>query len=84
MTTPSLSQLIELILSQLPDPALAPDPITEDTALAEGLAMDSFTLLKLVVSIEDTFEICLEEGDGESLATVGDLLSLIRRRVGAP
>ncbi|MFN3196881.1 MAG: phosphopantetheine-binding protein [Bradymonadia bacterium] len=79
--SPDLPTLVTLIRAHLPDPSAAPAEITAETPVAGGLAMDSLSLLKLVVAIEDTFEICLEEGDGEALRTVGDLLALIQLRL---
>ncbi|MBI5547819.1 MAG: acyl carrier protein [Deltaproteobacteria bacterium] len=48
--------------------------------LQRDLQLDSMSLLSLAVRIEDTFLVRLDE-DGETLRTVGDLVSLIERRL---
>lgn len=58
------------------------DPIELDTVLVEALQLDSVRLLTLVVEIENQFRVCLEEGDEAGLETVGDLVSVIGRRLG--
>lgn len=56
-------------------------PITPDMLLVEALKLDSLRLLTLVVEIENRFRICLDNEDGSSLRTVGDLAALIARKL---
>ncbi len=57
-------------------------PVTPDLRLVEDLNLDSIRLLTLLVAVEDRFRICLEEGDGAGIATVGDLAEAVRRKLG--
>ncbi|MCK6515203.1 acyl carrier protein [Myxococcota bacterium] len=54
--------------------------LTPDTRLVEALALDSVRLLTLVVELENRLELCLDEGDEQGVETVGELISLLRRR----
>jgi len=54
-----------------------------DTPLVEALELDSLRMLTLVVELEDHFLVCLEEGDEAGLATVADLVGLLRSRIDA-
>jgi acyl carrier protein len=55
--------------------------LSAETPLVSALELDSLRMLTLVVELEDHFRVCLEEGDEQDLATVGDLASLLRRRL---
>jgi acyl-CoA synthetase (AMP-forming)/AMP-acid ligase II len=55
--------------------------LSEDSALASVLELDSVRLLTLVVELEDHFQVCLEEGDEQGLETVGDLAGLLQLRL---
>jgi methyltransferase len=58
--------------------------LSPDMPLAGALALDSLRQLTLIVEIESRFRVALDD-DAESLATVGDLVSMIRRkRAGRP
>ncbi len=53
--------------------------LSPDVPLSSALALDSLRQLTLVVEIESRFRIALDD-DAESLRTVGDLVSAIRRK----
>ncbi len=55
-------------------------PVSRDLPLVETLELDSLRQLTLVIEIEDRFRITLDEGDEESLSTVGDLVDVIKRK----
>ena len=56
-------------------------PVEEPAELARDLALDSMTVVVLAVAIEDRFRIKLNEADAQVLNTVGDLVTLVQRRV---
>lgn len=56
-------------------------PVTPEMPLVEALRLDSLRLLTLVVEIENRFRIRLDDEDGSSLRTVGDLAALIARKL---
>lgn len=49
--------------------------------LVETFDLDSLRQLTLVVAIEDRFRIRLDDQDEGSIATVGDLVDVIRRKI---
>lgn len=50
-------------------------------SLVEDLRLDSIRLLTLAVEVENRFRICLDEEDEEAIATVGDLVDAVRRKL---
>ena len=59
------------------------DAICEDSLLKEDVGLSSVAMLYMAVSIENEFEIDLSEADMSSLKTVADVVSLIRKGLGA-
>lgn len=57
-------------------------PVDLDSDLARDLRLDSIAMLSLVVEIENEFEICFEPDDEDDIATVGDVVTLLLRRLG--
>ena len=51
--------------------------------LVEDLELDSMRLFLLATEVENHFRIRLDEGDEAELATVGDLVAVIERKLGA-
>lgn len=66
-------KLKEIIVDQL---GVDVDSITADTAL-EDLGADSLDLVELVMTLEDEFNIQIEDDAMDSLKTVGDVLDYI-------
>jgi len=56
------------------------DPIEPDTDMVLALRLDSLRLLTLVAELENRYQIILQEGDENDLATIGDLIRLLRLR----
>ena len=56
--------------------------IADDTSLVEALRLDSVRLLTLVAELENHFRVVLEDGDEAGIETVGDLVAVLRRRMG--
>lgn len=54
--------------------------LSRDQSLADSLGLDSVRFLTLVVELEDHFRICFGEDDEAGVATVGDLVDLVRRK----
>jgi acyl carrier protein len=53
------------------------DKVTEKASFAEDLEADSLDLVELVMSLEDTLGITIEEDDLADVRTVGDALDVI-------
>ncbi|MGE5358840.1 MAG: acyl carrier protein [Bacteroidales bacterium] len=59
-------------------------PLSLDMPLVETFELDSLRQLTLVIELENRFRVKLDEEDEQSLATVGDLVNLIRRKRALP
>lgn len=58
------------------------EALTPDMRLVEDLHLDSIRLLTLAAEVENRFRVFLDELDEGAVATVGDLVSVIRRKLG--
>jgi acyl carrier protein len=54
-----------------------PDQVTESATFAEDLEADSLDLVELVMSLEDSLDVKIEEDDLGEVKTVGDAVDLI-------
>ncbi len=59
------------------------DRVTPDKGLADDLAFDSLERVELVMTLEDEFEIVIDDEDAAPLVTVGDVVAMVERLVGA-
>jgi len=66
----------ELISEQL-DVAIS--EITMETRFDEDLNADSFEIMELVVKIEDTFNITVDDETLENITTVGDVVEMLEK-----
>jgi acyl carrier protein len=57
-------------------------PLTPEMRLVEDLRLDSVRLLTLAAEVENRFRVFLDELDEGAVATVGDLVSVVRRKLG--
>lgn len=57
-------------------------PLAPELRLIEDLRLDSIRLLTLAAEVENRFRVFLDELDEGAIATVGDLVSVIRRKLG--
>ena len=55
--------------------------LTADQPLVESMRLDSVRMLTLVAELENRFAVNLEEGDESGLVTIGDLVTLLQRRL---
>jgi acyl carrier protein len=56
-------------------------PIDRASTLEGGMRLDSVGLIVVAVALENRFRVRLHEEDAGELATVGDLVALVCRRV---
>lgn len=54
-----------------------PDQVVENATFAEDLEADSLDLVELVMSLEDSLDVKIEEDDLADVKTVGDAVDLI-------
>jgi acyl carrier protein len=57
-------------------------PLGREMRLIEDLHLDSVRLLTLAVEVENRFRIVLDEADETAIETVGDLVEMVRRKLG--
>ncbi|MFL6259857.1 MAG: acyl carrier protein [Thermoanaerobaculia bacterium] len=56
--------------------------LAPEMRLIEDLRLDSVRLLTLAMEVENRFRVRLDELDEGSIETVGDLVAVVRRRLG--
>jgi acyl carrier protein len=57
--------------------SVQPDQVTEAASFAEDLDADSLDLVELVMQLEDSLDVTIEEDDLGDVRTVGDAVDLI-------
>ncbi len=58
------------------------DELAPEMRLVEDLRLDSIRLLTLAAEVENRFRVRLDELDEGSIETVGDLVAVVRRKLG--
>ena len=56
--------------------------ITEDTTFVDDLGADSLDIFQIIMGIEDTFDIEIDNDDAEQISTVGDAVEQIQNATG--
>jgi len=54
------------------------DSITEDTTFVDDLGADSLDIFQIIMGIEETFDIEIDNDDAEQISTVGDAVEQIK------
>ena len=54
------------------------DEITEATSFKEDLGADSLDIFQIIMGIEETFDIEIDNDDAEKIVTVGDAVEQIK------
>lgn len=70
-----LERVKEIIAKQL---SLDVDEITESTSFKDDLGADSLDLFELVMAFEEEYDIEIPSEELEGIATVGDIIKLMR------
>ena len=52
--------------------------ITEDTTFVDDLGADSLDIFQIIMGIEETFDIEIDNDDAEQISTVGDAVEQIK------
>lgn len=74
MDTQIFERIRDLLAEQLDIPA---DTITPESDIIDDLEADSLTVLDMVMTLEDEFDIEIPDEDVEKLRTVGNVVSYI-------
>ena len=56
-----------------------PMTVTEETSLRSDLGVNSYELMNMIVTIEDTFGVEIPDREFIALQTVGDLIAFIEK-----
>jgi acyl carrier protein len=76
------AEIIRGLTDQFAESGTLPSsPLTPQTRLFEDLALDSLTLMGLVVNLEDHYRVILDETDATGIRTIADLAALVVRRI---
>ena len=70
-----LQQIIAEVLN------IDPDTITVDSRFIDDLSADSLDIFEIITSIEEAFDITIDDSQAESIVTVGDAAEAIRNAV---
>jgi acyl carrier protein len=63
--------------------AVDADKVTREASFADDLDADSLDLAELVMSLEDEFDITVEEEELEDIKTVGQALDMVEAKLGS-
>ncbi|MBQ8003914.1 MAG: acyl carrier protein [Oscillospiraceae bacterium] len=58
-----------------------PASITEETSIMDDLGADSLDIVELMMTVEEEFDITIEDSDAQLFKTVGDVVNYIEARV---
>lgn len=56
------------------------EDVVPEASLIEDLGADSLTIVELVMSMEEIFEIEIDDDDAEKLITVADVINFIKSK----
>lgn len=72
--SPTVEKVRAILSAQLD---IDEDKITADTDIADDLGADSLDVIELMMSIEEEFELTIEEDGAQNFRTVGDVARYI-------
>ena len=72
-------KLIEIISTQF---NIEQDKITNETSFKDDLNADSLDLVELIMSLEDEYEIEIDDEDAEKIKTVSDAIDFVKDVLG--
>ena len=58
-----------------------PEEITMETTFVDDLGADSLDIFQIIMGIEETFDIEIENEDAEKIVTVGDVVEQIKNAI---
>ncbi len=71
------SKVREIIINEL---GVEPEKVTDDASFVEDLGADSLDTVELVMAFEEEFGFDIPDEDAETLRTVGDAISYMKKR----
>jgi len=76
MAKVTFEQLKELVVDKLD---VDESKVTVEASFIDDLGADSLDTVELIMSLEDEFDITIEDEDAEKLKTVGDALNYLEK-----
>lgn len=73
-----LDKLKKILEDQLD---IDPATVNENTDIAEDLGADSLDVVELVMTVEEEFDITIEDSDAHLFKTVGDVVNYIESKM---
>ncbi len=58
-----------------------PEEVTMDTTFVDDLGADSLDIFQIIMGIEETFDIEIDNEDAEKIVTVGDAVEQIKNAI---
>jgi acyl carrier protein len=58
---------------------LPPERVTPASRFVEDFGCDSLTMIELVVSFEERFDLAVDEDEAQKVTTVADVIAFLRR-----
>lgn len=77
--TPQQDQELRQVVAQSLGAKLS--AIVDDAEFVDDLCADTLDRLELTLAIEDTFGIAIDDDEAGQIVTVGDLVSLVKRKL---
>ena len=68
----------EIIVEQL---GVAKEEVVAEASFIDDLGADSLDIVELVMAMEEAFDIEIPDEDAETIQTIGDAVSYVKRRV---
>ena len=74
-------QILETMRTQLSERGIEGDKVQYEANLAQDLGLDSLDTVEMTLGLEESFGIEIPDSDLENVATVGDAIDLIQRKL---
>jgi acyl carrier protein len=74
-------EILNTMRTQLAERGIEADKVQYDANLAQDLGLDSLDTVEMTLGLEESFGIEIPDSDLEDVATVGDAVDLIQRKL---
>jgi acyl carrier protein len=74
-------EILKTMRTQLAERGVEADKVQYDANLAQDLGLDSLDTVEMTLGLEESFGIEIPDSDLEDVATVGDAVDLIQRKL---
>ena len=74
-------EILKTMRTQLAERGIEADKVQYDASLAQDLGLDSLDTVEMTLGLEESFGIEIPDSDLEDVATVGDAVDLIQRKL---